>query len=133
MRSERLADLLSDSQRVAIVGGPRTGKTTLSEKANEIPVIHGDDFIDLGWSESSAKLAEVVNESEGKLIVEGVQIPRAIRKGMVVDAMLILEKAYEELTEGQSRMTKAVHTVLEDCYKQGLLGDVNIVYGDHAE
>src|SRR5262245_4436614 len=37
-------DVLGKYSRVAIVGGPRTGKTTLSATVSDRPVIHTDDF-----------------------------------------------------------------------------------------
>lgn len=52
------------------------------------------------------------------LVVEGVAAIRAIRKGMKVDAIVLLEGAIDELTPRQEGMRKGVMTVLEDVRKQ---------------
>ena len=64
--------------RIAITGGPQTGKTTLAATLGA-PVIHGDDFIELGWSQSSQALAHAMR-TPGPWVAEGVQVPRALRK-----------------------------------------------------
>ena len=64
--------------RIAITGGPQTGKTTLAATLGA-PVIHGDDFIELGWSQSSQALAHAMR-TRGRGFAEGVQVPRALRK-----------------------------------------------------
>ena len=50
--------------------------------SNEFERVHTDDFIDLGWSECSAKVAELMRRP-GPWIVEGVAAVRALRKVLV--------------------------------------------------
>ncbi len=99
--------------RVAIAGGPKTGKTTL---ANLVPGkrFHGDDHIGKGWSEASEALAVEVNDYTLPLVVEGVQVPRALRKGMRVDAVIWLEQPHVKLTKEQATMAKGVATVFAE-------------------
>ena len=100
--------------RIAIAGGPRTGKTTLSARVTDRPVYHGDDHIALGWSQASEALAAQVNASVGPLLVEGVQVPRALRKGMAVDVVIWLERPYVAQTPEQSIMGKGCRTVFDE-------------------
>lgn len=101
-------------KRIAIAGGPRTGKTTLSQRVTDRPVYHGDDHIALGWSQASDELARQVNASVGPLLVEGVQVPRALRKGMAVDVVIWLERPYTPQTPDQAIMAKGCRTVFDE-------------------
>lgn len=105
--------------RLAITGGPKTGKTTL---AGTLPgaVIHGDDFIHLGWSESSAALAAAMRDTPA-WIAEGVQVPRALRKLLDADPrakpcgrLIVLTKPYRDLNRGQRAMAEGVTTVIAE-------------------
>lgn len=113
---KRLAALVQLYPKLAITGFPRAGKTTLAKRLESQVgnVIHADDLKDLGWSEASAELAKRVNEHKGPLIVEGVAVPRALRKGMKVDAVIVMNEPREPLKSGQTSMGKGVQTVLRE-------------------
>lgn len=127
---------LAEHHRIAIVGGPNTGKTTLSEQLAERsgPVIrHSDDVIDLGWSEASATVADWL-DYEGPIIVEGVAVPRGLRKwllahdrGKPVDVVVVLTHIYVGTNDGQARMAKGVHTVLDEITDDLCKRDVRII------
>lgn len=106
--------VLASHKRIAIAGGPRTGKTTLSQRVTDRPVFHGDDHIALGWSESSLAMARDVESRPGPLVVEGVQVPRALRKGMTVDVVIWLERPYTPQTPDQAIMAKGCRTVFDE-------------------
>ncbi len=70
--------------RIVVIGGPRTGKTTIASELSsqlEIPrVWHTDDLIGKhGWSEVS-RVASTWLDRDGPWIAEGVAMVRAIRK-----------------------------------------------------
>ena len=69
--------------RVVIAGGPRTGKTTHANKLGAesgARVRHTDDLIGrLEWSAASQEVSQWFDEP-GPWIVEGVAVPRAVRK-----------------------------------------------------
>lgn len=71
--------------RIVIAGGPKVGKTTLSEKlrsASGSPVFHTDDLIGThDWSKASEAVARWFDRP-GPWIVEGVAAVRALRKWM---------------------------------------------------
>jgi len=109
--------------RVAIAGVPRAGKTTYTETLEaECPddtlVCHTDSLIYLGWSGASAQVATLFSE-EGPLIVEGVAVPRALRKWLAahpdrppVDTVMWFGDPYHELSVGQRTMGRGCLTVM---------------------
>ena len=106
--------------KLGICGGPLTGKTTLAEQWDGVvPVIHTDDFIELGWSEASERVSQFFDDP-GPYVVEGVAVPRALRKwmrrdpGKPLDKLIILETPHEDQSEGQRRMTVGHDTVLAE-------------------
>lgn len=107
------ADILSKHPRVAVTGGPKTGKTTLCAGVTDRPVLHTDDFKHLEWSEASQAVVLASNDTRGSLVIEGVAVPRALRKGMQVDAVVMLDGAHEPLSKGQAAMAAGVWTVLQ--------------------
>jgi dephospho-CoA kinase len=109
-----LPEALRRYQRIAICGGPRTGKSTLAKQVTDRQVIHTDDYMGIGWSEASAAVAAFVNNHPGMLVVEGVAVPRALRKGMRVDAVIWLPNAHAPLTVGQSAMAKGCRSVFDE-------------------
>lgn len=127
-------------KRIAIVGGPRVGKTTLALRAAEaigLPVTHADDLIELGWSEASTALAaQIAAAAEGGGVFEGVSVVRALRKLLAqtpwgdapIDVLLVLRDVHEALNPGQLRMQGGHETVLREVLP-GLLGrGVQVVY-----
>jgi SPP1 gp7 family putative phage head morphogenesis protein len=111
------------TRRIAIVGAPRAGKTTTALELVEqlgLPIHHADDLIELGWSEASDALAELIGATEGGAIFEGVAVVRALRKllnssaGKPVDQVLVLRTPHVPLTPGQARMATACETILRE-------------------
>ena len=123
--------------RVLIIGGPKTGKTTVAKEMAESsglehlctdpqrmcpPGVKGvPDKLD--WSGASAYVAA---EWLGKkdTIIEGVALPRALRKWRVenpdqpppCDHVFILNEPHLDLSTGQAAMGKGVDTVLKELY-----------------
>lgn len=113
--------------RICIIGGPRTGKTTLArqldERCDHIPcgsLRMTDDLIEqckhLGkeaWSEAS-RIASTWLDEPGPWIIEGVALARALRKWRAahpgepppVDRVIRLTTPHVELTPGQAAMAK---------------------------
>lgn len=102
--------------RVAIVGGPGTGKSTLAAKVDDRDVVHTDSFRELPWEDVPAA---VIAECSGKpaFVVEGVQVARALRKGLEVDVVIYCETERAELNTRQRGMGKAVRTVMRDWWQ----------------
>jgi len=106
------------AMRIAIAGAPGSGKTTLADSMGEAR--HTDDLIPLDWSEQSEAASWWFDE-EGDLIVEGVAVPRALRKwllrneeGKPVDEVIYLADPLVPLTLGQARMAKGCWTVWQE-------------------
>lgn len=106
--------------RIAIAGGPKTGKTTFAKALGAgLGIAHRstDDLMGREWSEASAK-ASTWFDADGSWIVEGVAVPRALRKwlaanptGKPVDRVIWIHGAKAERTKGQETMAKGCTTV----------------------
>lgn len=104
--------------RRAIAGVPRAGKTTLGRMLG--PVRSTDDLLPADWSRQSDEAARWFDEP-GDLLVEGMAVPRALRKwlrshpvGKPVDEVVWLGVPRENLSESQASMGKGARTVLEE-------------------
>lgn len=113
-------------ERLLIIGGPRTGKTTLAREMSphfhesDLPYRQGKE-----WSECSAEVALWL-DWPGPWVIEGVVLPRAIRKWLETergrdirntpcDRVLLVESpAFVELNRGQRGMTTSVGKVWGD-------------------
>ena len=117
--------------KVAIIGSPKSGKTTFSSSFSG-DVKHTDELILLGWSEASEKASFWFDENVD--VIEGVAVPRALRKwlernktGKPVDKIIILTNApFCELSKGQATMAKGIVTVWKEIVGELLLRGVEI-------
>ncbi len=107
------SDILSRFPRVAIIGGARTGKTSLSLAVSDRPVIHTDDFIDRGWENSPAAVLSAASP-HSRFVVEGVTAARALRDGLEVDAVVHLTRVKTRLTARQRGLNKGTETIIRD-------------------
>lgn len=113
-------DVLKKYDRIAVVGGPRAGKTTLVRVLDGRPVIHTDDYRKRSWEAvPHAVIADVLDltHDSKRFVVEGVQTARCLRKGLEVDVVCVLAEPIEQLSPRQDGMRKGVMTVLADWYK----------------
>ena len=106
--------------RLLLAGWPRAGKSTLAAELSQAhgwPVRHTDDLIHLGWSEASAAAALWL-DAPGPWIIEGVAVPRAVRKwlaahptGCPADEAHYLAAPYLPLSSGQAAMGRGCDSV----------------------
>lgn len=107
--------------RVLVAGGPRVGKSTLAFRlatSSAVPVFGSDSLIGAySWSDASAEVAKWYS-LPGPWIIEGVAVPRAIRKwlashptGSPADLIYYSDAPKVLRTQGQERMGKGVSTV----------------------
>jgi hypothetical protein len=106
---------------VVIVGGPKSGKSTIASVAAErfkIRARYGDNLIgQMGWSAMSDTVAEWF-DAPGKWIVEGVVTVRAIRKWLSFHpdetppfTIIVLSGSIQKRSPGQSAMAAGVTTI----------------------
>lgn len=108
--------------RIVIAGGPRTGKTTLGKHMSAqlgYPLLSTDVYLHLPWSDASDLVAERMLRT-GPWIIEGVTVPRALRKawagsGRLVDKAIWLGEPYGALSAAQERLSKGCLTVWREC------------------
>lgn len=107
--------------RVVVVGGPRTGKTTLAMRMSATTghkAMHTDSLIgEHDWSGASLLVSSWFDQP-GPWIVEGVAAVRALRKwlaanpdGKPCDRVIVCQSPRVELTPGQSAMSRGHSTI----------------------
>jgi hypothetical protein len=126
--------------RIAIIGSPRSGKTTLADRLHTLfgfPVFHSDDFVDLGWSEASGEVARLLEANE-RCICEGVAVVRALRKLLLVsdnkpvDYCIVLPRPIMPLTAGQDAMRKGCSTIFASIKSELARRGVYMAVRSHA-
>jgi broad-specificity NMP kinase len=122
--------------RIVICGGPKTGKTTLSQTLKP-QVFHADDYIHLGWSEASQAIADLFDQyAASAWVIEGVACVRALRKwldshptGKPCDRVILLMevKSMDGYTSRHSSMSAGVHTVFQEIEPELLARGVEVI------
>lgn len=119
------------AKRIFLIGGPDTGKTTLSEQLavqhGIKHVLHTDDLIGHGWSEASQAAADWMNEhANDDYIIEGTAAIRGLRKwlrqneGPLPEGTTIytLNLPYVPQSKGQRAMSLGVLTITTEIYSE---------------
>lgn len=106
-------DFIREHERVAIVGGPVTGKSTLLALIHDRHAYDTDTLKHLAWGEVSERVIVHLGP-HARFVVAGVRAAHALRKGLVVDGVVYLDTPFQELSPGQLSMTKAVATVFQE-------------------
>jgi hypothetical protein len=111
----KFAAVLERYNRIAIVGGPKAGKSTLADSVTDRPRWSSDSIIGTHEWDAMPEAVKAACDGMGtRWVVEGVQVARALRKGLQVDAVVHLRGARDVLSPGQETMAKGVGTVLRD-------------------
>lgn len=116
--------------RIIVLGGPRTGKTTWARaRGRELGCLvrSTDSLIAThDWSQASTEVARWFDEP-GPWIIEGVATARALRKwlaanpGKPFDALVVFfSSPFQVLLKGQDSMAKGVLTVWHEIEKDSL-------------
>jgi hypothetical protein len=129
-----------NTERICIAGGPSAGKTTYAMQLSTDVIYHTDDLIENhSWSEASQIASEWFNEP-GPWIVEGVAVPRALRKWLAAneskkpcDKIIWMNGSFVELSPGQSAMVKGCKTVWNEIVDDLHNRDVEIVEIGNSE
>jgi hypothetical protein len=111
-----LIRLLDTYPRVVIAGGPRCGKTTLAEdieKRNDRRVFYDTEFRRFDWPAVPHAMIGATAHLD-RFCLESVNVGRALRKGLKVDAVIYLHKPHVPRTSRQIAMAKGVHTIFND-------------------
>lgn len=117
--------------RVLITGAPNTGKSQLAVElsAEVVQAREADDLIDKSdpgnWSKVSQELADVWFQEPGPWVIEGVQVPRALRKwleanptGCPCETIIWLHTPLQRLNTQQVAMLKGMVKVWAEIKNQ---------------
>lgn len=113
MTPKRFRELLDIYPRLALSGVVQSGKTLLTPVATDRRVVHTDDIREMGvrFIDVPAKAIEML-EGEEKFLVAGVQVPRALRKGLKVDALVWLDQPLSALLPAQEAFGRGVRGIM---------------------
>jgi len=114
-RWKKFSEWAKQHKKIAIVGGPKAGKTTLSLAVKDRHVLHTDDYINMDWDRVPQQIIDDLAEHD-TFLVEGVQAARALRKGLKVDVIVATKLPSSTgifRKDGQARMAKAVKRWME--------------------
>lgn len=108
-----LAELLATYPRIAIGGVPKAGKTTLAGLVADREIVHTDLWKLRPWAEQPDCIIGACMV-EPRFLVEGVQVGRALRKGLTVDAVVWMGTPLQRLEPQQTAMAKGALTIWND-------------------
>jgi hypothetical protein len=122
-KPDELEQLARAYPRIAITGGPNSGKSRLAALLQPFrdgaPMICTDTWKDTVPFLDVPDVALAECRGHERFTVEGVQVARMLRKGLDVDLVIFLRGAAVELTSRQRGLTKGVRTVLDDWLSTG--------------
>lgn len=110
-------------KRTLILGGPRTGKSTLAgELAAGRPVYRTDQLVGTHeWSAASDAVVKWFDTLPGDFVIEGVTVVRGLRKwlklhpaGLPADEFIWLKSPRETLSPGQLSMYRGTLTIMDE-------------------
>ena len=103
-----LDELLTRYKRIAVVGGPVTGKSIITDNVSDRKVFHSDDLPGLLWSERSQELMDLAKEHEA-FVVAGIAADRAVKKGLDVDCVVHCTQVHADMYKpGQKTLKKQI-------------------------
>lgn len=115
---------MGPAERIVIVGGPGTGKTTLSHQLSahvQAGLISADDSIGMEWSAASQHLANIMGATPAPWIAEGVRMAHALRKcrdnrpdTKPCERVYVLSTVYRPIPDGSYRMARGAETVFNE-------------------
>jgi hypothetical protein len=132
--------------RIAICGGPRTGKSTFASKlATELGIelfstgkkalVATDNFMDVGWENVPRLVMERLLELDD-WILEGTQATRVIRhwyrtapETLQLDRVYFFERPWVVRNGGQNAMAKGVQTIWREVRAELHKRGIPILYG----
>ncbi len=132
--------------RIAICGGPRTGKSTYASKlAQELGIelfstgkkalVATDNFMGVGWANVPRLVMERLSELDD-WILEGTQATRVLRhwyrtapETLKLDRVHFFEQPWVIRNGGQNAMAKGVRTIWQEVRPELIRRGIPILYG----
>lgn len=101
----KLSTLLARYRRIAITGGPGTGKTTLT--SSHKPTIHTDD-VGGTWASIGPKVAQRLKRKP-RYVVEGVHVVEALAAGLAPDVLVVLVDPFIKYSPQQAGLARSIN------------------------
>jgi len=131
MNLDDYIELVEGYKKVALTGPPKSGKTTLANEIKDRPIIHTDDYAHLAWKDQ-ATAPLIKTATLDKFLIEGVQVPRALRKGLEIQIVICLGMSLEPLNTYQAGTAKSIRTILAEWSRSSMGEAIPIVYLNQA-
>lgn len=135
-RANELAALIADGcERIGITGAPGTGKSFTAKTVGVDPTIHADDVLVLpdgrkrAWDEIGPAVCDLC--PSGKMLVEGTEVPQALRAGLKVDVLYILTEPCEHQEPAHLHLWASMLTVLKQVTESNT--GLRIIYEGEAQ
>lgn len=83
--TDELINICKDKKYIIVYGHTKSGKVIIAKKLSEIlnrQAIISDDYMHLGFEQNMYHIRDMIKETNDSLIIEGVQTPRLLRKGI---------------------------------------------------
>jgi hypothetical protein len=113
--------------RIAIAGGPHTGKSYLGKQAADgRELLDTDTWINrFEWSELSRQVV-LFGAARDRWVIEGVRVAHALRKGLEPDVVIWLTTVWPKpggpRLAGHEAQAKAIRTVFEEWRRMNITG-----------
>ena len=111
------ADCLSAHDSVVIVGGPKSGKSTLAGMVSDRQTWCTDDLLEDGkttFAQAPTAVKAKAADMGKRYVIEGVHTARALRSGLTADCVVQMNGPKVPLSDGQATMAKGVAKVFDD-------------------
>ena len=123
--SKRIQDILRTHKRVAVTGGPDTGKSIVTDWVDDRPVYHSDDYTNDDWSTKPDALIKDAyqHDSPQGYVVAGITADRAVRKGLQVDAIIHCETTLNDKpgkAKGRNALKKQIDKRVRTLQENGI-------------
>jgi len=116
-------EILRRYPRVAVTGGPVTGKSIVTDAVTDRPVIHSDNIAHgdthTAWSRHSADVKHEAEQHQ-RFVVAGIAADRAVRKGLEVDAIIHARRPRDRYTRGQRTLKKQIDKRVRELEARGI-------------
>lgn len=120
---------LNTYPRIAVTGGPKTGKTSLVAQLVEVldprTVIHTDRFKSLPWVDQARAVNEAAADAGARWLMEGVTVARALRHGLPADIVIYMAgPPFETLPTHALSLTRKVAGWVDEVRDRYLIKEV---------
>lgn len=107
-----IAAQLPAYNRIAVAGGPLTGKSLISDTILDRPHVATDTYMHLPWDEQASAISLAL-EGLDRFLLTGVRTGAVLMHGLKVDTAVWLDIPLQPLTKEQETMRRGARTMFQ--------------------